>query len=156
MWLWLYLSDEGYFRNTLCALNLISMFLPHSYYVMKVPKKKKIKKIISYVWPFMIIMYMWKQCCVGFIVVYMYCHWKGWDPIKQFNPVTFGSIPKPVPRFQRHMQWSFLCSVNSAKMRSDCWFCWYWWIWWPLLFKISFHICNIHCSTFGITGFHLK
>ena len=63
----------------------------------------------------MIIMYMWKQCCAGFIVVYMYCHWEGWDPIKQFNPVTFGSIPKPVPRFQRHMQWSFYVQLIQLR-----------------------------------------
>lgn len=35
----------------------------------------------------------------------------GWDPINQFHPITF-CIPVPSQNvdFQRHMEWSFLCS----------------------------------------------
>jgi hypothetical protein len=45
----------------------------------------------------------------------------GRDPINQFNPATY-FVPVPSHEnldIQRHMPWS----VNSVKMRGDCFFC---------------------------------
>jgi len=38
--------------------------------------------------------------------------------------------------FQRHISWSFLCSI--IEIRGDFWSCYLWSSWWSL-FKLSFH-----------------
>ena len=50
-------------------------------------------------------------------------------------PITSSDYPLGIFKFfYSHMKiihraWSFLCSMSSVKMRSDCSFCWYWWNW---------------------------
>jgi hypothetical protein len=101
-------------------------------------------------------LFEWKRKCADFLLFVYICIAVGdlvikkgcWDPICMFNPATF-FVPVPSQNldFQRHMSWSFLCSVSTVKMRGDCSFCWYWWNWWPSLLKISFHISNLVRTT---------
>ena len=79
-----------------------------------------------------------------------YCHWKPSYQEKKveisFTGLTpyFCACPKLGPGF--HMSWSFLHSMSSVEMRSDCSSCWYWWNWWTSLFILSFHYFILYVS----------
>jgi hypothetical protein len=55
---------------------------------------------------------------------------EGWNPINQFNPVTFLCLSHTRTWISIVTCCGLFC-VQWVKMRGECWFSWYWWNWWP-------------------------
>ena len=71
-----------------------------------------------------------------------------WNPIHQFNPVTFMCLSQARTLISTDIICHGLFCAQWVDVRGDCLLCWYWWNCWPSLFKCFVDIGGIvdhHC-----------